>query len=169
MTKKIDRQAILTKSIPAWEREVTAAFVELAKMIGLMPVVGEVAAKLYFSQKPLSKKTLEQELLLSHGSVQNAIDNLRAFGVLTIDKNLRARQSITRSIKSLRELATAAIHTMFLPAVEKASGSLAKARSRAVNASTKTPVPAAILSKLESISRALDFVRGQLQLLSPKQ
>ena len=169
MTKKIDRQAMLTKSVPAWEREVTVAFVELAKMIGLMPVVGEVAAKLYFSQKPLSKKTLEQELLLSHGSVQNAIDTLRAFGVLTIDKKSpRAAEHYTID-KSLHELATAAIHTMFLPAVEKASGSLAKARSRAVNASAKTPVPAATLSKLESISRALDFVRGQLQLLSPKQ
>lgn len=169
MTKKIDRQAMLTKSVPAWEREVTAAFVELAKMIGLMPVVGEVAAKLYFSQKPLSKKTLEQELLLSHGSVQNAIDTLRAFGVLTIDKKSpRAAEHYTID-KSLHELATAAIHTMFLPAVEKASGSLAKARSRAVKVSDNNPVPATTLSKLESISRALDFVRGQLQLLSPKQ
>lgn len=169
MTKKIDRQAMLTKSVPAWEREVTAAFVELAKMIGLMPVVGEVAAKLYFSQKPLSKKTLEQELLLSHGSVQNAIDTLRAFGVLTIDKKSpRAAEHYTID-KSLHELATAAIHTMFLPAVEKAAKSLAKARSRAVGVSAKNPVPATTLSKLESISRALDFVRGQLQLLSPKQ
>ena len=160
---------MLTKSVPAWEREVTAAFVELAKMIGLMPVVGEVAAKLYFSQKPLSKKTLEQELLLSHGSVQNAIDTLRAFGVLTIDKKSpRAAEHYTID-KSLHELATAAIHTMFLPAVEKASGSLAKARSRAVKVSDNNPVPATTLSKLESISRALDFVRGQLQLLSPKQ
>ncbi|MCR5183152.1 MAG: hypothetical protein K6B46_00430 [Opitutales bacterium] len=161
MTKKIDRQEKLTSLLPPWQLEVFRAFVDLAKAAGLAPVVGEVAAYLYFTREPLSRRMLEQDLFLSHGSACNAIEVLRSFGVLTVHKKSSRSAEHYTIDRSLHDLALAAIHTLFLPAVSTASSSL----SRAILAK---PDPASA-AKIESICRALDFVRQQLNFLEPKK
>ncbi len=182
MKTKFDRKKKMARNVPAWERNVAAAFAEIAKLIGLMPVVGEVAAAIYFSPVPMSKSMLEKSLCISHGSSQNAIDALRAFGVLTVHKkSLRAAEHYTIE-KSLHELAASAIHSLFLPAISGTADLLLKAREQADSIAVPAenlPVPEKpgehfkptekTLAKIDSVLRALAFVREQLEKLDPQK
>ncbi len=169
----------MTRSVPVWERNLIAAFAELAKMIGLMPVVGEVAAMIYFSPVPMSKAMLEKSLCISHGSSQNAINILRSFNVLTVHKkSLRAAEHYSID-KSLHELATSAIYGIYLPLLADANALLAKSREQAealaVPAENGVPAKSSelakpsekTLGKIDSVLRALDFAREQLAVLAP--